>query len=39
MLLHLFVESVLPYIQGLDSWLYEGILNDPNEEVVLTTFF
>ncbi|OWM80759.1 hypothetical protein CDL15_Pgr006789 [Punica granatum] len=33
MLLHLFVGSVQPYIQGLDSWLYEGILDDPFEEM------
>lgn len=33
MVLHLFVGSVQPYIQGLDSWLYEGILDDPFEEV------
>lgn len=34
MLLYLFVGSVLPYIEGLDSWLYEGILDDPFEEVI-----
>ncbi|KAI3440328.1 Gamma-tubulin complex component [Psidium guajava] len=33
MLLYLFVGSVLPYIEGLDSWLYEGILDDPFEEI------
>ncbi|KAK3425469.1 gamma-tubulin complex component 5 [Eucalyptus grandis] len=33
MLLYLFVGSVLPYIEGLDSWLYEGILDDPFEEM------
>ncbi|KAI4389907.1 hypothetical protein MLD38_002076 [Melastoma candidum] len=32
-LLHLFVGSVLPYIQVLDSWLYQGILDDPFEEL------
>lgn len=34
MLLHLFVGSVLPYIQVLDSWLYQGILDDPFGEVM-----
>lgn len=33
MLLYIFVGSLLPCIQGLDSWLFEGILNDPFEEV------
>ncbi|KAL5984896.1 hypothetical protein ACLOJK_038732 [Asimina triloba] len=32
MLLMLFVESLLPYIKGLDSWLYDGTLDDPFEE-------
>ncbi|XP_047321455.1 gamma-tubulin complex component 5-like [Impatiens glandulifera] len=33
MLLYIFVGSVLPYIEGLESWLFEGILDDPFEEV------
>ncbi|XP_016481512.1 uncharacterized protein LOC107802509 isoform X1 [Nicotiana tabacum] len=33
MILHAFVSSLLPYIEGLDSWLYEGILDDPFEEM------
>ncbi|KAJ4789783.1 Gamma-tubulin complex component [Rhynchospora pubera] len=33
MLLFLFVGTLLPYLQGLDSWLYDGILNDPFEEM------
>lgn len=33
MLLYLFIGSILPYIEGLDSWLFEGILDDPYEEV------
>ncbi|CAN4092763.1 unnamed protein product [Withania somnifera] len=33
MILHAFVSSLLPYIEGLDSWLYEGILYDPFEEM------
>lgn len=33
MMLHAFVSSILPYIEGLDSWLYEGILDDPFEEM------
>lgn len=32
-LLYLFLGSLLPCIQGLDSWLFEGILNDPFEEM------
>lgn len=34
MLLHIFVGSLLPYIEGLDSWLFEGTLDDPFEEVI-----
>lgn len=34
MLLHIFVGSLLPYIEGLDSWLFEGMLDDPYEEVI-----
>lgn len=33
MLLHIFVGSLLPYIEELDSWVFEGILDDPFEEV------
>ncbi|XP_040998936.1 gamma-tubulin complex component 5-like [Juglans microcarpa x Juglans regia] len=33
MLLHIFVGSLLPYIEGLDSWLFEGSLDDPFEEM------
>ncbi|XP_059432083.1 uncharacterized protein LOC132165504 isoform X2 [Corylus avellana] len=33
MLLHIFVGSLLPYIAGLDSWLFEGTLDDPFEEM------
>ncbi|ESR48097.1 hypothetical protein CICLE_v10000139mg [Citrus x clementina] len=33
MLLHIFVGSLLPYIEGLDSWLFEGMLDDPYEEM------
>lgn len=33
MLLYIFVGSLLPYIEGLDSWLYEGTLDDPYEEM------
>lgn len=33
MLLFLFVGSLLPYIQSLESWIYEGILDDPYNEL------
>ncbi|GMH04061.1 hypothetical protein Nepgr_005900 [Nepenthes gracilis] len=33
MLLYLFVGSALPYIESLDSWLYDGILHDPYNEM------
>ncbi|KAE9460902.1 hypothetical protein C3L33_07269, partial [Rhododendron williamsianum] len=33
MLLYIFVGSLLPYIKGLDSWLFEGTLDDPFEEM------
>ncbi|VAI27644.1 unnamed protein product [Triticum turgidum subsp. durum] len=32
MLLVIFAGSLLPYLQCLDSWLYDGILDDPYEE-------
>lgn len=35
MLLHIFVGSLLPYIEALDSWLFEGTLDDPFEEVIV----
>ncbi|XP_058069305.1 uncharacterized protein LOC131218651 isoform X2 [Magnolia sinica] len=37
MLLVLFVGSLLPYIEGLDSWLYDGTLDDPFEELFFHT--
>lgn len=33
MLLYILVGSALPYIQGLDSWIYNGVLDDPYEEL------
>lgn len=33
MLLYLFVGSLLPYIESLDSWIFEGILDDPYNEL------
>ncbi|XP_057973341.1 uncharacterized protein LOC131161533 [Malania oleifera] len=33
MLLFIFVGSLLPYIEVLDLWLYEGTLDDPFEEM------
>ncbi|CAO2826132.1 unnamed protein product [Amaranthus hypochondriacus] len=33
MLLHLFVGSLVPYIEILDSWIFEGILDDPYNEL------
>ncbi|WOL11137.1 hypothetical protein Cni_G19898 [Canna indica] len=33
MLLFLLTESLLPYLEGLDSWLYDGILDDPFQEM------
>jgi gamma-tubulin complex component 5 len=42
MLLVIFAGSLLPYLQCLDSWLYDGILDDPYEEVskeCFTIFF
>ncbi|GAB2293566.1 hypothetical protein Dimus_027775 [Dionaea muscipula] len=33
MLIYLSVGSLLPYIESLDSWLYEGILHDPFNEM------
>ncbi|KAJ0941720.1 putative gamma-tubulin complex component protein [Helianthus annuus] len=32
MLLYIFVGCLLPYIEVLDSWIFEGILDDPFEE-------
>jgi hypothetical protein len=34
MLLNMSVGSMLPYIQCLDSWHFEGTLDDPYEEVI-----
>lgn len=33
MVLYMYVESLLPYIEGLDSWLFDGILDDPSNEM------
>lgn len=33
MLLYIFVGCLLPYIEVLDSWIFEGILDDPFEEM------
>ncbi|CAI9755889.1 unnamed protein product [Fraxinus pennsylvanica] len=33
MLLYILVGSLLPYIEGLDSWLFEGTLDDPFMEM------
>ncbi|KAL2512973.1 Spc97/Spc98 family of spindle pole body (SBP) component [Abeliophyllum distichum] len=33
MLLYILMGSLLPYIEGLDSWLFEGTLDDPFEEM------
>ncbi|KQJ85979.1 hypothetical protein BRADI_4g02710v3 [Brachypodium distachyon] len=33
MLLVIFAGSLLPYLHCLDSWLYDGILDDPYEEM------
>ncbi|KAK3025229.1 hypothetical protein RJ639_044577, partial [Escallonia herrerae] len=33
MVLHTFVGCLLPLIEGLDSWLFEGTLDDPFEEL------
>lgn len=33
MLLQIFAGTLLPYIEGLDSWLFEGTLDDPFGEV------
>lgn len=35
MMLYMYVGSLLPYIEGLDSWLFEGILDDPFGEVMV----
>ncbi|KAJ0231027.1 Gamma-tubulin complex component [Hirschfeldia incana] len=36
MLLQIFAGTLLPYIEGLDSWLFEGTLDDPFEELFFT---
>ncbi|KAK9072417.1 hypothetical protein SSX86_008851 [Deinandra increscens subsp. villosa] len=33
MLLYIFVGCLLPYIEVLDSWIFEGILDDPFDEM------
>lgn len=33
MLLYILVGSLLPYIESLDSWLFQGTLDDPFDEV------
>ncbi|XP_074285780.1 uncharacterized protein LOC141611191 isoform X2 [Silene latifolia] len=33
LLLYLFVGSLLPYIECLDSWIHEGIIDDPYNEL------
>ena len=38
MLLYVFVGCLLPYIEVLDSWIFEGILDDPFEEVVFDLY-
>jgi len=35
MVLYMYVKSLLPYIEGLDSWLFDGILDDPSDEVII----
>uniref|UniRef100_A0A0R0K7D8 Gamma-tubulin complex component n=2 Tax=Glycine subgen. Soja TaxID=1462606 RepID=A0A0R0K7D8_SOYBN len=37
MVLYMYVGSLLPYIEGLDSWLFEGILDDPFGEMSFFT--
>ena len=39
MLLYIFVGSLLPYIETLDSWLFQGTLDDPFDEVNPFQFF
>ncbi|KFK42428.1 hypothetical protein AALP_AA2G254900 [Arabis alpina] len=36
MLLQIFAGSLLPYVEGLDSWLFDGTLDDPFEELFFT---
>ncbi|ESQ27060.1 hypothetical protein EUTSA_v10018067mg [Eutrema salsugineum] len=36
MLLQIFAGSLLPYVEGLDSWLFEGTLDDPFGELFFT---
>ncbi|KAL5725403.1 hypothetical protein ACHQM5_008550 [Ranunculus cassubicifolius] len=33
MLLYILIGSALPYVEGLDSWIYNGVLDDPYEEL------
>ncbi|KAL5189678.1 Gamma-tubulin complex component 5 [Glycine soja] len=39
MVLYMYVGSLLPYIEGLDSWLFEGILDDPFGEGLRKAIF
>lgn len=39
MLLQIFAGTLLPYIEGLDSWLFEGTLDDPFREVRVVFIF
>lgn len=39
MLLYILVGSLLPYIETLDSWLFQGTLDDPFDEVFPFLFF
>lgn len=39
MLLYIFTGTLFPYIEGLDSWLFEGTLDDPYDEVILIDIF
>ncbi|KAL0683910.1 hypothetical protein Bca4012_050758 [Brassica carinata] len=36
MLLQIFAGTLLPYIEGLDSWLFDGTLDDPFGELFFT---
>ena len=37
-LVAIFTGTILPYIDGLHSWLCEGTLDDPYDEVVSYTY-
>lgn len=38
MLLYILVGSLLPYIETLDSWLFQGTLDDPFDEVFIFSY-